>query len=270
MSVSVASLLRSRARSLLVVGALTGILGGCASTEHAPLAASIAQGSDAHRRAEIRVELASNYYADGRMDLALAEVERALAVQPSHAEALGLKGLVLMQMGDAKRGEQSLQQAVRIEPDNPRLLNNLGWLVCQSGDPQRALPYFERALAQRAYASPATALANAGLCSLRAGDLKTAEANLVRAQSLDPVLATAQEGLAQLALARADYIAARHHVTRVLNSRDAGPEHFLMAVRVERLLGDKSAEQSLLAQWRRRYPESQQLQAYIRGESDEH
>ncbi len=256
-----------RAVATLWMAATMVTLAGCASTD---TNSANGQGADARRRADIRVELASNYYADGRMDLALAEIARALEAQPANAEALGLKGLVLMQMGDAKRGEQSLQQAVRIEPDNPRLLNNLGWVVCQSGDPQRALPYFERALAQRNYASPATALANAGLCSLRAGDVRTAEANLVRAQSLDPVLVTTQDGLAQLAFARADYIAARHHVARVLASREASPEHFLMAVRVERLLGDKAAEQSLLTQWRRRYPESLQLQAYLRGESDEH
>lgn len=268
MSVRAACSLRALATSLPAVAALVAVvtaLAGCAST-----ASSTMPRADAQRRADIRVELAANYFADGRMDLALAEIARALDAQPSNAEALGLKGLVLMQMGDAKQGEQSLQQAVRIDPDNPRLLNNLGWLICQSGDPQRALPYFERALAQRNYASPATALANAGLCSLRAGDLRSAEANLVRAQSLDPVLVTAQDGLAQLAYARADYIAARHHVARVLASREANPEHFLMAVRVERMLGDKAAEQSLLTQWRRRYPESQQLQAYLRGESDEH
>ena len=263
MSRRAASWLRACASILLMAGALAA----CASSAGV---AATGQGGDARRRADIRVELASNYYADGRMDLALAEIARALDAQPSNAEALGLKGLVLMQLGDAKQGERNLQQAVRIEPDNPRLLNNLGWLVCQSGDPQRALPYFERTLAQRGYASPATALANAGLCSLRAGDARTAEANLVRAQSLDPLLPTAQDGLAQLAFARADYIAARHHLARLLNTRDATPEHFLMAVRVERMLGDQAAEQSLLTQWRRRYPESQQLQAYLRGESDEH
>ena len=267
MNMRAAQSLRAHATTIAMTLLMAGQLAGCASTANTP---ATGQGADARRRADIRVELASNYYADGRMDLALAEIGRALDAQPGNAEALGLKGLVLMQMGDAKQGEQHLQQAVRIDPDNPRLLNNLGWLVCQSGEPQRALPYFERALAQRGYASPATALANAGLCSLRAGDARTAEANLVRAQSLDPLLVTAQDGLAQLAVARADYIAARHHAARVLASRDATPEHFLMAVRVERLLGDKAAEQSLLTQWRRRYPESQQLQAYLRGESDEH
>ncbi len=254
--------------ALAVMLLLAGLLAACASTT--TRLSSDAAPDDARRRADIRVELASNYYADGRMDLALAEIGRALEAQPSHAEALGLQGLVLMQMGDAKQGEHSLQQAVRLEPDNPRLLNNLGWLVCQSGEPQRALPYFERALAQRNYASPATALANAGLCSLRAGDARTAEANLVRAQSLDPLLVSAQDGLAQIAFARTDYIAARHHLARVLASREATTDHFLMAVRTERLLGDKAAEQSLLAQWRRRFPASQQWQAHLRGESDEH
>lgn len=240
------------------------LLAACAAT------APVGHGAEARRRADIRVELAANYYADGRLDLALDEIGRALAVQPEHAEALGLRGLVLMRMGDAKQGEQSLRQAVRIEPDNPRLLNNLGWLLCQSGDAEGSLPYFKRALAQRSYASPATALANAGLCSLRAGDARVAEANLVRAASLDPMLITAQEGLARIAFERTDYVGARHHIGRVLTSREALPEHFLMAVRTEHMLGDRSAEQSLLAQWRRRYPESPQLQAYLLGQSDEH
>ncbi len=240
------------------------LLSACAST------APIGEQADARRRADIRVELASAFYADGHAEQALAEVERALAVQPAHAEALGLRGLLLMQRGDSVRAEQSLQKALRIEPDNPRLLNNLGWLLCQSGDPQRGLPYFERALAQREYTSPATALANAGLCSLRAGDTRSAEANLVRAASLDPSLPAAQDGLARLAFARGDHVAARHHIHRVLASREVAPEHFLMAVRIERLLGDRPAEQSLLKQWRRRYPESPQLQAYLRSEADEH
>ena len=126
--------LRAHATTIAMTLLMAGQLAGCASTANTP---ATGQGADARRRADIRVELASNYYADGRMDLALAEIGRALDAQPGNAEALGLKGLVLMQMGDAKQGEQHLQQAVRIDPDNPRLLNNLGWLVCQSGEPQR-------------------------------------------------------------------------------------------------------------------------------------
>jgi Tfp pilus assembly protein PilF len=42
-----------------------------------------------------------------------------------------------------------------------------------------------------------------------------------------------------------------------------------MAVLIERKRGDAASEQSLLAQWRRRFPESPQLTAYLLGETDD-
>jgi type IV pilus assembly protein PilF len=84
---------------------------------------------DARQRAGIRLELANAYFGDGKPAIALQEVEQALALDPQNADALGLRGLVLLQLGESELAVQSLQQALRLAPRDPGLQNNMGWVL---------------------------------------------------------------------------------------------------------------------------------------------
>jgi len=249
-------------RILLLVSFLAGCAGGGTSP-------AVTGQADIQRRTDIRLELATAYFINGQADIALQELNRALEISPRRADVLGLRGLVLMQLGDSEGAGQNLRNALRSDPDNPSLQNNFGWFLCQNGDPDKAMVYFERALATKSYGSPAKALVNAGLCRIRQGQRSQGEAYLRRALDTEPANPQAHGGLARLAYDRADYARARSHLLTVIESEQAVADNFLMAVRVERKLGDVAAEQSLLAQWRRRFPESQQLSAYLRGESND-
>ncbi len=246
---------------------LACLLGACTGPNVSPTATT--GQADAKRRTDIRLELATAYFTSGQAEIALQELDRALELSPRRADVLGLRGLVLMQLGDSEGAGQSLRDALRIEPDNPSLQNNMGWLLCQNGDFDKAIVYFERALSTKSYASPAKALVNAGLCRMRQGQRAQAETFLRRALDVEPTNLQAHAALARLAYDRAEYTRARNHLLRVIDSDQVVAENFLMAVLIERKLGDPAAEQSLLAQWRRRFPESPQLSAYLRGESDD-
>lgn len=245
---------------------LGSLLAGCAGAGVAPAPDGRA---DVKRRTDIRLELATAYFSGGQTEIALQELNRALELSPRRADVLGLRGLVLMQLGDTERAGQSLRDALRMEPDNPSLQNNLGWFLCQNGDPDKAMVYFDRALATKSYASPAKALVNAGLCRVRQGQHSLGEAYLRRVLDVEPSNPQAHAALARLAFERAEYARARNHLLTVIESEQAAADNFLLAVRVERKLGDVAAEQSLLAQWRRRFPESPQLSAYLRGEPND-
>jgi len=225
--------------------------------------------ADLKRRTDIRLELATAYFTSGQADIALQELNRALELSPRRADVLSLRGLVLMQVGDSEAAGQSLRDALRAEPNNPSLQNNMGWFLCQKGEFDKAIVYFERALSTKSYASPEKALVNAGLCRMRQGQGAQAEAFLRRALDNDPTNLQAHAGLARLAYDRSDYTRARSHLLKVIESEQAVAENFLMAILIERKRGDAASEQSLLAQWRRRFPESPQLTAYLRGETDD-
>lgn len=244
---------------------LLGWLAGCASD-----AALVGEGrADVKRRADIRLELANAYFADGQPAIALQELDRVLALDPQHADALALRGLALQQLGESPRAQQSLQQALRIAPNDPALQNNYGWVLCESGQPAASLAHFDKALAERAYASPAKAAMNAGRCSLKLGERSRAQAYFERALKAQPGLIPAHASLARLAYEGGDYAGARRHLLPVIASEQATADDFLLAIRVERRLDDRAAEQSLAAQWQRRLPDSPQWRAYQSGNADD-
>lgn len=249
---------------------LLSLLGGCtqlpAVSRDTPV---LAEQADVQRRTAIRMELASAYYAQAQFGLALQEVDRALVLSPERADAHGLRGLVLTQMGQDVGAEQSLRQAMRLDPADPDLQNNMGWFLCRDGKAAAALPHFDRALSNKSYASPAKALFNAGQCSLRGGDAGRAESYLLRAVDADPDQMLAHASLAQLFYKRADYQRALKHILPTLSSDQTAADDLLMAIRIERKLGDRAAEESLIARLRRLYPKAPQTAAIIYGETDE-
>jgi type IV pilus assembly protein PilF len=224
---------------------------------------------DLQSRVNIRMELASAYYAEGQYATALQEIDRVIAINPAQANAHGLRGLSLMQLGDDGQAEISLRTSLNLDADNPELNNNMGWFLCQRQSPSKAMPYFIRALSINAYTSPAKALLNAGLCSKRGGDVASAESYLLRALKAEPGLTLAHVTLANIYYDRADYKSARQHILSVVETEQIAADNLLMAIRIERKLGDRVAEHSLAAKLRRLYPDSPQTATYFSGETDE-
>ena len=228
-----------------------------------------AANDDKRRVADAHLELANAYFSEGRYDIALDETDLALAADDERADVLGLRALALMKLDEPQQALQSMQRALKIAPEDPGLQNNMGWVLCESGKAMQGMPYFDRALANRRYASPANAAMNAGLCSLKLADKARAEKYFRQALQSDPGLLPAQASLARLAFERGDIPQARKQLLPVIASGQASSDDYSMAIRIERKLGDKDAETSLASQWQRRYPDAPQLQAYLRGEMNE-
>ncbi len=246
------------------------LMAGCAQTAtDSRDAAARTEKYDLQRRLNIRMELASAYYAEGQYATALQEIDKLIAISPVEANAHGLRGLSLMQLGDDAQAEISLRTALKLEPDSPDLNNNMGWFLCQRVSTAKAMPYFLRAISSTTYSSPAKALLNAGLCSKRGGDIAAAESFLLRALKVEPGLIHAHANLAKIYYERADYKNARSHILLAIETEQIAADNLLMAIRIERKLGDRVAEHSLAAKFRRLYPDSPQTTTYFSGETDE-
>lgn len=259
-------------RAQLAVVLLVALLSACAgvgqSTPQDDLRNSTDQ-SELQRRAHIRLQLAVGYYGQGQMATALDEIKQALQIHPSFADAHSVRGLILMDMGETQLAEESFQRAMKLSPNNPDFANNYGWFLCENGRERESLGYFDAALKNRAYASPAKAMNNAGVCSMRLGDMAAAERFFNQAFQAEPANADANLNLSRLYYTRGDYERARFYIARVLRADNAGAAVLWMAIRVERKLGDHDAASSLSNQLRRRYPDSHEYAALTRGAYDE-
>src|SRR6478735_3533505 len=131
-------------------------LGGCASKPPGQAGGpremvTESDETEAHRRARIRMELATGYFEQGKTNVALDELKQVVASDPTYSDAYNLRGLIYMRLNDFGQAEESFRRAVALNPRDSNAQHNYGWLLCQQGrydDAQRA---FDAAMSNTQY-----------------------------------------------------------------------------------------------------------------------
>src|SRR5690606_32208912 len=123
-----------------------------------------------------------------------------------------------MELGDARHAEENFLQAMKLSPNDPDLSNNYGWFLCENGRAQQSIPYFEAAVKNKTYRSPAKALSNAGVCSLMLKNTAEAERYLNEAFHPDPTDVKANVNLARINCARGDLKNAQFYTKPLVNA----------------------------------------------------
>lgn len=246
---------------------------GCAALEPAGGSRDLRTASDlndADRLAQVRLELASAYFARGQTLVALDEVKQALAARPDLAPAHELRGLVYAQMGEAALADESFRRALQLAPRSGDAMHNYAWFLCQQRREPEAQTWFARALDQPGYRDAARTLRAQGVCQARAGRLGLARDTLARAADLDPGnLATAYP-LAEVMFLLGDDAGARLQLGRLhADPALASAASLWLAAKVERRRGDTPAQQHWGRLLVERFPASPQALWYQGGRFDE-
>lgn len=249
-------------------------LSGCAvparsNTETKDIATASDETS-AEKRAHVRMELASAYFARGQLTTALDEVKQALAANPDMGEAYNLRGLIYAGLGDDALASESFKRALQINPNDGDTLHNYGWYLCQLKSYPEAQALFKQALALPNYPTTARTLLISGGCQARAGDWAAAEATLSKAYQIDPSNPATAVTLSEVLLHRGELERARFYVHRVNAVAEQSTAQTLwLAARIEVRLGNRQAANEYGLQLRDRFPRSRESAAFDQGKFDE-
>jgi type IV pilus assembly protein PilF len=255
-----------------VTAILLALAAGCALAP--PEGPTIATGTqtgesgDPRNRARIHTELAALYYGRGSMAVALEELRVAVAADESYAQAHAMFGIVYMDLRENRLAQASFERALELSPTDPDINHNFGWFLCQTGRAPDSARYFLQAVKNPLYPTPWRSYAAAGVCALRTNNVKDADDYFQRALKLEPDEPTALLQLGQIRYRQNNLEEARRLVSRVNRLLAPTAESLWLAVRIERKLGERAAEQSYAIQLRRRFPSSAEFQALQRGEYD--
>lgn len=102
---------------------------------------------DGFDSAKTHAALGYALYAQGRHDESIAELERALELDPNNGNALNSLGFVLAETDrDARRAVDCCRRAVRIRPKSSAYLDSLGWAYYKLGRVEEAREALRSAL----------------------------------------------------------------------------------------------------------------------------
>jgi type IV pilus assembly protein PilF len=247
-------------------------LAGCAGQQSGPTTADsgaiVGEIGDPRNRARVHTELASVYHERGNMGVALDELRVATAADPGYAPAHSMLGRVYMDLKETQLAESSFERALRLSPNDPDINHSFGWFLCQNGREADSIKYFLQAIRNPLYPAPWRSYSAAGLCTLRTNNIKDAEEFFQRALKIEPDEPNALLKLGEIRYGQGNIEGARKLVSHFNKVATPTPESLWLALRIERRLGERVAEQSYANQLRRRYPGSAEYRSLQRGDYD--
>ena len=146
---------------------LAATLVGCAapSPEQSLDGTIVGEPGDKRNRARLRTELATLYYNNGNVPVALEELRAATAADADYGPAHGMYGVIYMRLNEQAKAAESFERAMRLSPNDPDINHNYGWFLCQTGREQASIKYFMSAARNPLYPAPWRSYAAAGTCS---------------------------------------------------------------------------------------------------------
>jgi type IV pilus assembly protein PilF len=258
--------------SRFIAAAFVLLVVGCATQQEQPPSVDtgtiVGEVGDPRNRARLHTELAALYYSRGSMAVALEELRSAKSADPSYAPAYSMFGLVYMELKENRLAQENFEHGLSISPTDPDINHNYGWFLCQTDREAQSIAYFLKAIRNPLYPTPWRSYTAAGVCSLRVDKLQDAEQFFQRALRLEPNDPTALLQMGQIRYRQGNMDEARRYALRYNRMVPPTAESLWLAVRVERKLGDRTAEAGYANQLRRRFPGSREYQLLQRGAYD--
>jgi type IV pilus assembly protein PilF len=205
-------------------------------------------------KAQTEVALAQEYIKQGKYEIALSKLQKAIKLDSSSADAYTMLGFLNEKINRLDQAEAAYAKSVKLAPKSGDVLNNYGAWLCRSQHPADADQYFRRAIADPFYKTPGAALSNAAACAAQAGKPALAEAYDRQILVLDANNAQALQSLAVIAFQGADYLRARGFMERLLATGTPAPETLDFAAQIEDKLGDKDSASVYRKQLSSQYP----------------
>lgn len=248
---------------ILMVGLLL-LLGACTTPGQNNSGGDIYNETAVTARARAHTDLGAAYLQQAKYEIALSEFNQATQIDPSYALAFNGLGLVYAALGEDAKADANYKKAIQLQPRSSESQNNYGSFLCSRKRYDESIPYFLEAVKNPLYGTPHLAYANAGICSARKNDIKSAEAYLIKALQIEPLTHSAATQLADIQFKRGDAATAQKTLQNALVASPSA-ETLWLGIKIERALGDKDNASSYALQLRQQYPSSEETRLLLSG-----
>jgi type IV pilus assembly protein PilF len=204
----------------------------------------------ANEAALANANLGAGYLRQGRLDLAVERLQRAIKQNPRLADAHSYLAIAYEQLGMLEEAEVHYKRATQIEPNNSGAANTYAVFLCRQNRWPDAEPYFKHATENPTYSTPEVAFANAGVCARNAGATDKAAEYFRSALARNPTFPDALQNMMEISYDSGNFMQARAFVQRYLDSQMPTASVLLMCVNIETQLKNHDGADRCAAQLR--------------------
>lgn len=247
-----------------VLLALLSIVVGCASQTTATPTQQQAEWDPA-KRADVHAQLAVQYMERENMEIALNEINQALAIDSRHSRSNYVMAVLQTRLKDYDKAGTYYQRALKSDPRNSEAAHDYGVFLCSRGKADAALKYFEQALANPLYTGTILTNLRAGECLVSANrDVNRAEGYFKAALKANPRVPAALYHMAAINYGRNNYLPARGYIERFFSINAETAESLLLASKIEKRLGDIDVATDYARRLKAKFPGSDEA-AQLKG-----
>jgi type IV pilus assembly protein PilF len=216
---------------------------------------------DKQAAAQTHTQLAVAYMGQNHLKEAETALNKALDFDAKYVPAHTLLAILDWRIHRLQDADKEFRAAIALDPSNGDTNNNYGKFLCENGKRQEAMKYFQRALTDPFYKTPALANTNAGECLMKGNDYAGAEPYFHKALELDSNFAPALLAMAKLDYQKRDAFHARGYLQRFESAGQATPDSLLLGYRIATRLGDKETAANYSQRLQDQFPNSAQAQS---------
>jgi len=227
---------------------IIAVLNGCANT---PAKLAPTPGASIRLMEDATIAMQSLDYARAK-ELA----EQSLAADPNNARAYSILGLIHQRQRNTEEAKVNFAKAVKLDPNDVAIRNNYGSYLCANRRFLKAEENYLSAANNPTNPDPDIALANAGLCALRANDKARASSFFSRALKLNGAQTTALYQLSKIAFENDDALTASGFLQHYLTHKGHTAKSLWLAAEIESKLENPASQQALLEQLKTEFPDS--------------
>lgn len=261
-------------KAVLLFG-LVGMLGACQSgTQRSAITPTATTGAKSEKTevARIRTSLAAQYIREGKLDVALQQLEMAMIADSRYAPAYDMMGVLLQTEGSTRNLERAdgfFRKALEFDPNFSQSRNNYGVYLSKLGKYNTAIAQFEIAGSTLGYEGRAASLENMGRAYLAMRNSDKAKEAFMRALEADNQRIDARVELTDIFLNESNLIFAKEVYDAVLariGNQQLPPRLLYQGIRIAVLQKATNQQQKLARQLLAMYPlseEAKKLKAWL-------
>lgn len=217
---------------------------------------------DKAKSLELHIQMAQGYIEKGNRESARHHLRKAAEIDKNSAEAMEALARLYQLEGEPALAEETFKKAIKRKKNFTLANNNYGVFLFGAKRYEEALVQFELAASDLDYDGRAAALVNVGRTALLLGKNDRAKAAFEHATVLDKGISEPHIELADMSFQRQEYADAKRHLDRYQALGQQSARALLLAIRLERIFGNKDKEASYLLVLKNRFPYSKEYLEY--------